>query len=81
MTYDSFSCDRCYYEGETPCPDHYPQPETENPPGLIPLGTKTQWGNIAMVGFTGGERYYWMKDKHGCVSMMPAFIVEQQEKN
>ena len=34
-----------------------------------------------MVGFTGGERYYWMKDKHGCVSMMPAFIVEQQEKN
>lgn len=43
----------------------------------LPLGTKTQWGKIEMVGITGGERYYWMLDKHGGVSMIPASIVEQ----
>jgi len=43
----------------------------------LPLGTQTQWGKIEMVGITGGERYYWMLDKHKCVSMIPAFMVEQ----
>lgn len=42
----------------------------------LPLGTKTQWGIVEMIGRTGGERYYWMIDKHKCVSMIPAFIVE-----
>lgn len=32
-----------------------------------------------MVGLTGGERYYWMVDLCGCVSMMPAFMVENTE--
>ena len=40
------------------------------------LGTKTKWGKITAVGITGGERYYWMVDKHGCVAMMPASVVE-----
>ena len=44
----------------------------------LTLGTKTQWGEIGAVGLTGGERYYWMTDKHGCVSMMPATVVEKR---
>jgi hypothetical protein len=40
---------------------------------LIPLGTETVWGRVSMVAMTGGERYYWMVDKDGAVSMMPAF--------
>lgn len=40
------------------------------------IGIKTEWGKITAVGITGGERYYWMVDKHGCVAMMPASVVE-----
>ena len=40
------------------------------------LGTVTEWGKIDMVGVTGGERYYWMTDKRGVVSMLPADVVE-----
>jgi len=43
----------------------------------LALGTQTKWGKIEMVGITGGERYYWMLDKYKCVSMIPAFMVEQ----
>ena len=35
--------------------------------------------NIEMIGYTDGERYYWMVDKHKAVSMIPAFIVEKQQ--
>jgi hypothetical protein len=42
----------------------------------LKLGTKTQWGKISMVGFTGGERYYWMTKKNE-VAMVPAFMVEK----
>lgn len=44
----------------------------------LPLGTRTEWGTIEMVGFTGGERYYWMRDGDGTVSMIPAFMVEAE---
>lgn len=44
---------------------------------LLPIGAETRFGKIGMVGFTGGERYYWMIDKRGCVSMMPACVVEK----
>ena len=44
----------------------------------LPIGTKTQWGKIEAIGITGGERYYWMVDKYGCVAMIPAFMVEQK---
>lgn len=50
-------------------------PLPSNPP--LPLGTKTVWGKISMIGITGGERYYWMVDKDRTVSMMPASIVEK----
>jgi hypothetical protein len=42
----------------------------------LPLGTQTQWGKIGAVGYIQGERYYWMIDEDGSVSMMPAFVVE-----
>ncbi len=48
---------------------------------IIPLGTKTSWGTIQMVGRTGGERYYWMVDKHKCVAMIPGFMVEDELKH
>ncbi len=41
----------------------------------LPIGTKTKWGKIEAIGWTGGERYYWMIGANG-VAMMPAFIVE-----
>lgn len=48
---------------------------TQPTPQPLALGTRTQWGKIAAVGITGGERYYWMT-KAGVVSMMPADVVE-----
>ena len=45
---------------------------------LLPLGTKTEYGKIEMIGFVGGERYYWMVDRFGCVSMIPAFMLENR---
>jgi len=47
---------------------------------IIPLGTVTSWGKVDMVGITGGERYYWMTDRRGVVSMMPADVVEKDVK-
>jgi hypothetical protein len=43
-------------------------------PSLL-LGTRTPWGPIVAVGWVG-ERYAWMIDRHGTVSMMPASVVE-----
>jgi hypothetical protein len=45
-----------------------------NPP--LPIGKRTKYGKIAAVGFTGGEREYYMVDKLKTVSRMPAFMVE-----
>mgnify|MGYP003394548753 CR=1 FL=1 len=45
----------------------------------IPLGTKTKWGKIGAVGTTIGERYYWMVDKTGGVSMIPASTLEDMD--
>lgn len=49
----------------------------------LPLGTKTQWGEIAAVGILHGpppERYYWMFQR-GDVAMMPANVVEDSGKD
>jgi hypothetical protein len=49
----------------------------------LPLGTKTKWGKIGMIGITGGERYYWMTSWDGpvaSVAMIPAFIVESEHE-
>lgn len=36
---------------------------------------------VGAVGVTQGERCYWLIDKHGTVSMLPAFIIELQTPN
>ena len=43
---------------------------------ILQLGSDTQWGKIIAVGIIEGERYYWMLDKSGTISMMPDFMVE-----
>lgn len=42
----------------------------------IPLGTETEYGTVQAIGRIEGERYYWMVDEHGTVSMIPDFMVE-----
>lgn len=43
----------------------------------LALGTQTQWGKIAAVSITGGERYYFMVSGRGRnVAMLPADVVE-----
>jgi len=44
---------------------------------MLCLGDKTRWGVVSMIAILSGERYYWMIDKHGTVSMMPAIVVEE----
>lgn len=40
------------------------------------LGDRVEnYGTVAAIGFTGGERYYWFVDGY-VVSMMPAALVE-----
>ena len=43
---------------------------------MLPLDSETDMGRVAAVGILSGERYYWLIDKHGVVSMMPADAVE-----
>lgn len=77
------------------CPTSSPRPEAPaggpviplpaRPPRgseLIPLGTRTRWGTVVMVGVIEGERYYWLEERSGrgrCAtvsqSMMPASLV------
>lgn len=42
----------------------------------LPLGTRIpHYGTISAVGWVG-ERYYWLEDQHGDISMMPASLIE-----
>jgi len=43
---------------------------------ILKIGKETQWGKISAVGTVGNERYYWMIDDNGVVSMLPAYVVE-----
>lgn len=42
---------------------------------MLELNTKTPWGIICAIGYVG-ERYYWMIDEHGVVSMIDAHTAE-----
>lgn len=42
---------------------------------MVMIGAKTRWGVVAAVGWVG-ERYYWMVQPDGSISMMPADMVE-----
>jgi len=55
------------------------QARKAGPSQPIPLGTIVKhWGKVAAVGYISGERYYWLVDKRGSVSMMPADTVESE---
>lgn len=41
----------------------------------VPLGTQTHWGEIVAMQYVG-ERYYFILDALGGVSMMPADMIE-----
>lgn len=43
--------------------------------GIIKLGTITEYGKVCAVGYVG-ERYYWLINDKGVVSMIPAIILE-----
>jgi len=44
----------------------------------LQLGTLIKpYGKIAAVGMLKGERYYWLCDTWGVVSMMPASLIEK----
>jgi len=34
------------------------------------------YGTVEMMGRTGGEAYRWFVDGHGCVSMIPLFMLQ-----
>jgi len=57
------------------------------PRAPLPLGTVVKpYGKLVMIGTlpdTSGalfgslaERYYWFKDRHGAIAMIPAYIIE-----
>lgn len=44
---------------------------------IVPIGEWIEgYGEVQMVGFTGGERYYWLLGTQNVVSMMPACVIE-----
>jgi len=47
--------------------------------GILRIGDKTNWGHVGGIALLCGERYYFIVDKHGVVSMMPAVVVEQSQ--
>lgn len=47
----------------------------------LEIGAETKWGKVSAVGWIG-ERYYWLVDKCGDVTMLPESVVkEAQEKS
>jgi len=37
-------------------------------------------GTIGAVGFTGGERYYWLTLDDGGIAMLPAIALEEEHE-
>ena len=53
--------------------------EINGPPRVYRIGWFVRpWGKITAVGVVGGERYYWLEDRRGSVSMIPADVVERK---
>lgn len=48
---------------------------------LLP-GDRAHYGDrlltVGAVGWLSGERYYWLLDKHGVVTMVPAICVRRR---
>jgi len=43
---------------------------------MIMLGTKTKYGTVSGITCKGGERYYFLIDRFGTVSLLPADMLE-----
>lgn len=52
-------------------PSNYPEES------LVVIGTKTVFGKVVGITNRGGERYYFLINKHGDVSLMPATLIEE----
>ena len=46
-------------------------------PGLLPLGTQTQWGVIRSVFSDGKERQYFCIDPRGGIALIPSAAMEE----
>ena len=44
---------------------------------MLKLGSKTKYGKVVGVTFTGGERYYFLMGKGGTISLLPADVLEE----
>jgi hypothetical protein len=50
---------------------------------MLTIGdTIPHYGKLIAIanGHSYGERYYFLKDKHGSISMMPASVIESEMK-
>jgi len=48
---------------------------------FLPIGTKLLGGwRVAGVMITGGERYYWLLDKHGVIFLCDAASIKQYQR-
>ena len=43
---------------------------------MVMLGTKTKFGTVSGITCKEGERYYFLIDEVGTVSLMPADVIE-----
>ena len=43
---------------------------------MLLIGTKTKYGKVSGITCKGGERYYFLIDKYGTVSLLPADLIE-----
>ena len=49
---------------------------------MIPIDTVVKpWGKVSMIRTIEGERYYFLIDEDGHVSMIPDFVVEHEAKS
>jgi len=44
---------------------------------LLELGTETIFGRVEGIYWREGERYYFIIDDNGCVSLMPSHTIEK----
>jgi hypothetical protein len=43
---------------------------------MLLIGTKTKYGKVSGITCKEGERYYFLIDKYGTVSLLPADLLE-----
>lgn len=52
-----------------------------DPSEVLPLGTKTDFGEVAAISFIGGERYYFLIDHEKTVTMLPQVYFDLSPPN